>query len=157
MVSTVSLVIHQKPTYGSLSINPVRSLWRAQQFIFLATFIPSLSSNPLPSQPAAPPTPARGQSTLGTWTHNSQNCWPQKFSVWLLLADDSGQKTNCRAFLPWFAPWLLTLLNHIIYLWLIRHREALRQLMVPSQAYLAQLWGNGKCRVALSPDPFECG
>lgn len=59
---------------------------------------------------------------------------------------------NGSVFLPWLTTWRPPLLNCIIYVWLVRHMEALKQLMIPSRAYLAQLWGNGKCRVALSTD-----
>lgn len=104
------------------------------------------------SLPFIQPTPSfnpcpLGPVYLGTIGHTSS----QFGFCWLMIA----ARKNDRAFLPWFSVWLPTLLNHIIYLWLIRHMEALKQLMIPSRAYLAQLWGNGKCRVALSTDHLK--
>ena len=112
---------------------------------FSSHFFLSLSSNPTPSQPMPPGAREHGRAVAKTVGHRHS-----RFGCcWLMTA---AGKTNCRAFLPWFAMWLPTLLNHVIYLWLIRHMEAPRQLMTLSWAYLAQLWGNGKCRAALSPD-----
>lgn len=49
VVSTVSRVTHQKPTYGVLPINPFHSLLISHKLIFLP-----ISFKPTPTQPVPP-------------------------------------------------------------------------------------------------------
>lgn len=124
-----------------LPIHPLHPLLIPLKFIFLS----------LPSNPALPPQTVSPQGTFLPWEHGhvlskAGDKWRSQFEFsWLMTA--------ARKKSQWIPALVVRvafhLLNHMISLWLIRHMEALKRVMLPPQAHLVQLWGNGKCRVAL--------